>query len=375
MAPIRVALIGLSSSANTSWAAQGRLPYFLSPRGISHYEIVALLNSSVSAAEAARENFVLPSSVKTYGDPNDLASDPDVDIVVYCTRVDTHELIVGPSLRAGKAVCVEWPLVENYEEAVSLTENQCLGNSMIGLQGLVSPIVLLKLKEILRSGRIGRVLSSDIHAFGDLLRRDSLPEGLTYFTDRDVAGNPITIAYAHTIYYVHEVLGEFASFQSRMQIQRRTVKIGNKDGSYIGETRTDVPDLLAGMGITYRSGQQFKGTPGFVWTINGEVGEIMITANGAYVHSDSYQEPIEIRIHGHATDEVVDVPWDWEDWRKELPHRARIVAVLYERFAHWWESGRPDGLAEELDWPRLGDTVVRMRELDEVFKQFDAQTG
>ncbi|KAI1646686.1 NAD(P)-binding protein [Daldinia loculata] len=391
MALIRVALIGLSSSAKTSWAAQGHLPYLLSPRGKSHYEIVALLNSSVASAEAARKHFSLPSDVRTYGDPNDLALDPDVDFVVCCTRVDTHSLTTEPSLRAGKAVYIEWPLVENCEEAVALTANKRLDNSIIGLQGRVSPIVL-KLKEILKSGRIGRVLSSDIRAYGNLLPRDSLPEGLSYFADRKIGGNPITIAYGHTIDYVHEVLGEFASFKSRMQIQRPVVAVRGTDGTRIKEIESDVPDFLAVHGklakgkadiaedatlsVTYRSGQQFKGNPGFVWTINGEAGEIMVTANGAYIHSDSYREPIEIKIHDHASEEVIDVEWDWEDWQKELPYRSRIVAELYERYARWWNNGRPIGdLPEERNWPRLHDAVARMKEMDEVFKQYDAQNA
>ncbi|KAK6954840.1 hypothetical protein Daesc_004809 [Daldinia eschscholtzii] len=390
MAPIRIGLIGLSSSAKTSWAAQGHLPYLLSPRGKSQYSIVALLNSSVASAEAAREQFSLPSNVKVYGNSHDLASDPDVDLVVCCTRVDTHSLTTGPSIRAGKAVYIEWPLVENYEEAVALTGDKRLDNSIIGLQGRVSPIVL-KLKEILKSGQIGRVLSSDIRAYGNLLPRDSLPEGLSYFADRKIGGNPITIAYGHTIDYVHEVLGEFASFQSRMQIQRPVLEILGKDGTQIREMESDVPDFLAVHGklakgkadiaenatlsFTYRSGQQFKGTPGFVWTINGEAGEIMVTANGAYVHSDSYRDPIEIKIHDHASDEVIDVEWDWEYWQKELPYRSRIVAELYERYAHWWNNGRPTGnLSKERDWPRLHDAVERMKEMDEIFKQYDAQS-
>ncbi|KAI0110580.1 NAD(P)-binding protein [Hypoxylon sp. NC0597] len=391
MAPIRVALVGLSSSAKTSWAAEGHLPYLLSPRGRTHYEIVALLNSSIPAAEAARVYYALPSNVKVFGDPNALASDPDVDLVVCCTRVDTHGLTTGPSLRAGKAVYIEWPLVEDYQTAVALTEKKRIDNSIIGLQGRISPIVL-KLKEVLKSGRIGKVLSSDVRAYGNLLPRDSLPEGLSYFADRKVGGNPITIAYGHTIDYVHEVLGEFSYFQSRMQIQRPFLKITAKDGSQIEERRTDVPDLLAIYGklaqgkadiaedatfsFTYRSGQQFKGTPGFVWTINGELGEIMVTANGAYVHSDSYRDPIEIKIHDHATDEVVEVEWEWEDWQKELPYRSRIVAELYERFARWWENGKPAGdLPDDQDWPRLHDGLRRMEELDELFKQYDAQNA
>ncbi|KAI0401952.1 oxidoreductase family protein [Xylaria palmicola] len=390
MAPIRVALIGLSASAKVNWAEQGHLPYLQSARGRQHYELVALLNSSVAAAEAARTHFALPASVRTYGRPEDLAADEDVDLVVCNTRVDTHVTTTGPSLAAGKAVYVEWPLAENLGAALALTGDRRVDHSIIGLQGRVSPIAL-KLKEVLRSGRIGRVLSSDVRAFGNLGRRDSVAESVSYFADRAVGGNHITIAYAHTVDYVHDVLSEFDGFQSRMQRQRPALRLRDGSGATTErEIRSDVPDLLAVHGrlaggradiaenatlsLTFRSGQQFKGAPGFVWTINGEKGELMVTASGAYIHSDSYREPVEIKLHDHATDEVVDVEWDWQDWQKELPRRARIVAELYERFAHWWESGRPAGdLPEEREWPRLHDAVVRMKELAELFRQYDAQ--
>jgi len=405
MAPIRVALIGLSASAKVNWAEQGHLPYLQSSRGKSHYEIVALLNSSVQAAEAAREHYKLPTTVKTYGNPDDLAADPDVDLVVCNTRVDTHIGTTAPSLRKGKAVYIEWPLAENYDVAV----DELLGGrdeaharvdaSTIGLQGRVSPIAL-KLKEVLKSGRIGKVLSSDVRAFGNLGRRDSVSESVAYFADRKVGGNHITIAFAHTIDYVHDVLGEFdlGSMKTRMQLQRPALKIRDPTTGQNTdrEVRSDVPDLLAVHGrlvakekgdrgieiaedatlsFTFRSGQQFKGQPGFIWTINGEKGEIMVAASGAYIHSDSYKDPIEIKLHDHETDQVVDVAWDWQEWQKKLPRRSRIVAELYERFAHWWENGRPTGdLPDEREWPRLHDAVARLKEFKELFRQYDGQT-
>lgn len=392
MAPIRVALIGLSASAKVNWAEEGHLPYLQTARGKAHYEIVALLNSTVKAAEAAREHFKLASTVRAYGDPDDLAADEDVDLVVCNTRVDTHVLTTKPSLRAGKAVFIEWPLAENYEAAVTLlAEDDRMEASIVGLQGRVSPIAL-KIKELLRSGRIGRVLSSDVRAFGNLGRRDSVPESLTYFTDRRVGGNPITIAFAHTIDYVHDVLGEFESLQSRMQLQRPILKIIDENGVTTDrEVRSDVPDLLALHGklakgktdivddatlsFTFRSGQPFKNTPGLIWTINGEKGEIMVTAsNMGYLHVDSSRDPIEIKLHDHATDEVIEVEWDWQDWQKDLPYRSRIVAELYERFAHWWENGRPAGdVPEDREWPRLHDSLVRMKEFEDLFGQYDSQ--
>ncbi|KAI1113252.1 NAD(P)-binding protein [Nemania sp. NC0429] len=392
MAPIRVALIGLSASAKVNWAEQAHLPYLQSPRGRLHYELVALLNSSVAAAEAARAHFKLPPTIKAYGSPDDLAADQDIDLVVCNTRVDTHILTSAPSLRAGKAVFIEWPLAENHEAALALTGGQRVDHSVIGLQGRVSPIAL-KLKELLGSGRIGRVLSSDVRAFGNLGQRDTVAESVSYFTKRSIGGNHITIAYAHTVDYVHDVLGEFDGFQSRMQLQRPVLKIRDQNNVVTDtEIRSDVPDFLAVHGklargkadiadnatlsFTFRSGQQFKDTPGFIWTINGEKGEIMVTANGAYLHSDSYKDPIDIKLHDHATDEVVRIEWDWQDWQKELPYRSRIVAELYERFAHWWEDGKPAGdLADEREWPRLHDAVVRMEEFKELFRQYDAQNA
>jgi hypothetical protein len=63
MAPIRVALVGLSASTKVTWTADAHLPYLLSSRGKQHYELVALLNSSVEAAESAKATFGLTSTL------------------------------------------------------------------------------------------------------------------------------------------------------------------------------------------------------------------------------------------------------------------------------------------------------------------------
>ncbi|KAF3763277.1 NAD(P)-binding protein, partial [Cryphonectria parasitica EP155] len=205
MAPIRVALVGLSANATTSWAAQGHLPYLLSLRGKTHYEVVALLNSSTKAAEAAREHFKLSSSVKTYGDPAALAADPDVDLVVVSTRVDTHAALARPQLEAGKPVFVEWPVASSAAASRALLDpgtnekhKAALQRSIVGLQGQAAPI-LTKLREVLDSGRIGKVVNSEAKLYANLLGRDSQPEPLAYLTERKVGGSSLTITYGHTI--------------------------------------------------------------------------------------------------------------------------------------------------------------------------------
>ena len=91
MAPIRVALIGLSASAKTSWASSAHLPYlFSSPQSPNHgkYVLTALCNSSVTAAENAIRHYGLDPTTKAYGRPEDVANDADVDMVICSTRVD-----------------------------------------------------------------------------------------------------------------------------------------------------------------------------------------------------------------------------------------------------------------------------------------------
>ena len=383
MAPIRVALIGLSSSAKTSWAAVAHLPYLTSARGKSHYEIVALLNSSVDAAEAAKKAFELPASVKAYGDPAAVATDPNVDLVVCNTRVDVHFPTVEPSVKAGKAVFVEWPLADNLERATILTNNKRFDDSIIGLQRRLSPLIS-KLKEVIESGRIGRVLSSSVYAVNTHTRRASFSESLKYFTERKIGGNPMTIHFGHLIDYVQYVLGDFDSVQGRMQIQRPTVAIIAQDEIQVGTVQTDVPDLLVAHGslaksehvvddatlsVQLKNGPGFQGQPGLSWTITGEKGEILVLSP----YGPHLSEPLTIQLQDFATDEVTDFKWDWEDWQKELPEPARDIGMEYDRYAHWVESGKPASVAPDQDWPRLHDAVHRHKLIDTLFRQFDAQ--
>jgi hypothetical protein len=197
--PIRVALIGLSKNASASWAARAHLPYLLSPRGREKYLIVALLNRSVDSAKAAIQAFDLPSSVKAYGSPEDLAKDPDIDLVVACTRVDTHYETALPSLQAGKNVFIEWPVAQNAEkvtELAGIAKDQHV-RSIVDIQGRKSAVAL-KLREVIEKGTIGKVLNVEARIASPGSKRDAVPDSLDYFVNKEVGGNPITIAYAHS---------------------------------------------------------------------------------------------------------------------------------------------------------------------------------
>ncbi|KAK4119500.1 NAD(P)-binding protein [Parathielavia appendiculata] len=353
---IRVALIGLSSSAKTAWASRAHLPYLLSPRGSSKYEIVALLNSSVSAAQDAIRAYDLPASTRAYGDPAALAADRDVDLVVCNTRVDKHFETVVDSVKNGKDVYVEWPLAQDAKHARELVglSREAGGRSVVGLQGVVAPVVL-KLRGLLEEGRIGKVLSSELRVFGGLGDRATVPEGLAYFTQREVGGNVYTIGFAHVFDMVQRVLGELASVKGDFHLQRPEVKITDPSAGAVKTVRSNVPDLIlvsgkwnesaitqqnATLHYRFRRGQPFPGEAALEWTIHGEKGEIRIVSpQNTFIQVGDDTSPRIIEVHDFATDKVDKVEWDWEEWQKDLPVQARGIGALYDAFAEAKAAG------------------------------------
>ena len=78
---------------------------------------------------AAPDDAALPT-------PDDVAADPDVELVVVSTRVDKHYETGLASVRAGKHVYVEWPLAQNVDKAGELAKlaREKGGKTIIGLQ-------------------------------------------------------------------------------------------------------------------------------------------------------------------------------------------------------------------------------------------------
>ncbi|CAI6094813.1 unnamed protein product [Clonostachys chloroleuca] len=381
MAPIRIGIVGLSASAKTSWAANAHLPYLLSPRGQSHYKIVALLNSSVEAAKKSIKHFNLPPETKAYGDPQALADDGDVDLVVVNTRVDVHHQTALPSAKAGKNVYVEWPLAQDAKHVDELVQaaRQGGGRTLVGLQGRVAPPVE-KLRELIQSGRIGKVLNSEVVAAGGLNDRERAPQSLKYFLQRSVGGNVYTIGFGHLFDQIQHVLGDFTNIESHLQIQRPEVKLFDPASKNVVETvQSDVPDLIYAIAtlpesestqagasalLRFRRGQTFKGDPALVWTIQGTKGEIRLTArDGTTLHASAYSGPVTIQVYDFATDTVEDVSWKWADWQEELPILARSVGEVYERFAS--ENGSQLASFEEAG--------VRHKQLNKLLVAFDHQ--
>ncbi|KAA8643994.1 hypothetical protein EYZ11_006592 [Aspergillus tanneri] len=383
--PLRTAIIGLSASATTSWAADAHLPALLSSRGKDLFKVTALCNSSVAAADSAIETYNLGATAKAYGNPTDLAADPAVDLVLCSTRVDKHYDTILPAVQAGKSAFVEWPIGANLSEAEELAKAAKIADSCshgdgtlraqvaVGLQGRFAPPVM-RVKETLQSGRLGKLLSTELRAFGGTRDREILPTGLKYFAQKEVGGNPITIGFGHVIDWVQSVVGDIipGTDHVHFQIQRPDIRVkDSKTGTFVESFQSDVPDLLSLHGSLPQSphvtahasliayfarGQPYPGDPSLTWTLTCELGTIRLTAPaGMSLQADAYAGPVTITVHRFDTDEVEQVQWTWSDAQLELPVRARSVLTCLVSLA----EGNEDGYVSLEDGVRRARQIAR----------------
>jgi len=202
MSPIRVGLIGLSTTSGaTSWASHAHLPYLQSAQGQEHFKITALCNSSIDSAKKSVEHFKLDPSTKTYDSVDDLAQDPNVDLVVNVTGVEQHYKLVLPAVKAGKDVYTELPLASNMEQMRELheTAKEKKIKTVFGMQGQTS-IVTKVLRDIIASGKIGKVLSSTWVGYNGMgfMGEQPLPEPMKGFMYRKTGANLMTVWFLHS---------------------------------------------------------------------------------------------------------------------------------------------------------------------------------
>ena len=117
--------------------------------------------------------------------------------MICSTRADKHLKTILPSLHAGQDAIVEWPIAANIEDVNTLVEAAKKSGSrvMIGLQRRWHPAVV-KVKQLISHGELGKVLSSDVKAYQGMF--DPGYGSYIYFADRKIGGNPMTIIPAHS---------------------------------------------------------------------------------------------------------------------------------------------------------------------------------
>ncbi|KAL7930140.1 NAD(P)-binding protein [Trichoderma chlorosporum] len=346
MAPIKVGIIGLGATGPAlgpgAWAVAAHLATFVpSP----YYEIVAVCNSSVESSQRSIDYHKLPSSVKAYGSPEDIANDPNVELVVVSIIVSSHYKVAKPALLAKKQVFVEWPLGANSAQAEELAQlaKEASLKTIVGTQFRHDP-ALLKVKELIDSGVIGKVTSTQAQYSPSFGPAGTWMADASYYLDFKSGGNEFHIAFGHLWDSFLYVLGDFATLQASFSQQYPLMKLINTATGEVVDPAypKTAPDHMFVQGVLengaiasvnyHRPGQLIGKT--LQWTISGTEGEIEFTVNGALQMGHTERE---IRIKTAKEDKEPRVV----DWQVNTPSHVEGVqfpgqntARLFEAYAH-----------------------------------------
>ncbi|KAL8731700.1 MAG: hypothetical protein Q9181_004221, partial [Wetmoreana brouardii] len=356
---IRVGIIGLSADPS-AWATVAHIQPIKDGSPLSqHFKLTALATSNPESAKAAAKFHGLPLE-KGYSNPEHIANDPDVDLVVVSVKVPMHKQLTMPALHAKKDVFVEWPLgngLAEAEEMATLAKKQGV-KTYVSLQGRVQP-AMRKAKEIISSGALGRITSTTVLGIESTLL--NLPEKARYVNDPNSGASVISIPCAHTLDVILHVLSsELSSLTATTHITYPTLRFISSSPNGTPSLSTPEPkrgaDNLALTGTLTPSNAALSfhylvTAPAiptlFQWIICGEKGSMKMEAPNPVVQmttktklwfaeapgGDGVSNDFYSSKEGGAEWREVEIP------KSELDGIFGGVAPVYEGIANGWGKG------------------------------------
>ena len=215
---LRVGIIGVN--ARSGWAREAHVPAVQAVPGL---DLVAVATSRQESADAAAESFGV---ARAYGDPLELISSPQVDIVTVAAPVPAHHDLIVAALNAGKHVVSEWPVGVDGRQTRELTARAGEAETLAvaNLQARRNPAVLHAL-DLLAGSVLGRILgvsvSESTAGWGPVV-----DESAAYLEDPASGMNLRTIQTAHTLDLAELLTGPLATISALTTVQYPEISVG-----------------------------------------------------------------------------------------------------------------------------------------------------
>ncbi|CAL2071467.1 Oxidoreductase [Streptomyces murinus] len=210
---IRVGVVG--ANPERSWAARAHLPGLST---LPDYEVTAVATSREESARAAAERF---GARHAFTDGRELATSPDVDLVVVAVRVPAHFPLVEAAVAAGKHVYCEWPLGRTTKEAEVLAQAAAAssGHHAVGLQARLAPTVRYA-RQLIADGYVGQVTSASVRGARDRGTTNQIPGWAAYVLDRFSGAGTLEVAGGHTLDVLEQLLGPVVQLSGALATRR-----------------------------------------------------------------------------------------------------------------------------------------------------------
>ena len=330
---IRVGIVGATlTQGGSGWGANAHVPAL---KALPHYSLKAVCTAHEDTAKASAAAFGAERAFHRF---SDMATSPDVDLIVVCVRVPGHRELVMAGLQAGKAVFCEWPLGANLSEAeemAALARQRSLTN-IVGLQARSDPTILYA-ADLVQEGHIGEVLTANLSTVTQAqLQRGP---GRIWQGVRANGANTLTITGGHAIDALCAVLGEFAEVSAR--VSTRIPEWRTPEGKSVP---VDAPDsinvigrMVSGAEVSINVAAVPSNPGGNRMEIYGREGALVIRADGSLNIGPSHV------LAGKGKDPLapMPVPSKYKVAPEGTPAGGPVnVAQAYARMADALRAGR-----------------------------------
>ena len=148
--------VGIAGLGRSGWNIHARILEDLP----DEYKVVAVSDPIENRRQEAAEKF----GCKAFSEFDDLIKDEDVELVIVATPSYLHAPCTIKALEAGKNVVCEKPMATNLAEADAMIETaKKTGKILTVFQNSLFAPDYLKVKEVIQSGKLGRIVLVKIH--------------------------------------------------------------------------------------------------------------------------------------------------------------------------------------------------------------------
>lgn len=156
---------------------------------VPHSRLVSVMRRNEALVRDYAERHHVPNYTT---DANELINDPAVNAVYVATPPSSHAQYAIAAMRAGKPVYVEKPMATTHAECLEMIRvSEETGMPIYVAYYRRSLPLFLKVKELIDSETIGKVIAANLRFFKAFGLRDQFPEKQTWHVKPEISGGGI----------------------------------------------------------------------------------------------------------------------------------------------------------------------------------------
>ena len=266
-----------------------------------HAKVVAIHSSNIDRAKQVAERFEIPHATSDHAE---LASLPDVDLVLVTTPPYDHLDAVMTALDAGKHVLVEKPFALNATDAKAMLDRAQQKGVVhaINFEFRIMP-ARLKMRQMIQDGFLGALSHVHTTGFGNFVH---LTEGRTarWWYTAAMGGGWLGASGSHDFDTLRFFFGDIEAVSAQLQTVVKEHRLLKEEGLF----KPDVDDTFfatvrfksGGLGILMSSAASATGMGPKRFEAYGSKGTLVLDGERLYAGKMGDEDLSEIEVPDHG---------------------------------------------------------------------------